>query len=293
MSHELIAAHAVGASPLVFDSPHSWRDWPADAPASLVPLQVLQTSWDAFVDTLWAEAAQGRAPVLAARFHRAYIDANRARDDIDPAMLAGPWPEPLNPGRKSLVGQGLIRREALPGMPLYAGPLAVQDVAQRIARYYDPYHAELARLIEAAHGRHGLACHIDCHSMKSVGNAMNVDNGLERPDIVVSDMDGRTAAPALTRYVAEQLAALGWRVQVNEPYKGAELVRRHGDPARGRHSVQVEIKRGLYMDEKRFVKTTGYERLAADLRQFVGRLLQDLQGELGEQLRAFAQPRPI
>ena len=270
-----------GTSPLVFDSPHSWPHWPEEGTAPQVPRQVLQSSWDAYVDELWAAALEGQVPLLAARFHRACIDANRGRDDIDAQLLEGAWPTLLNPTRKSAVGMGLIRREALPGVAMYAGKLPVAEVRDRIARFYDPYHAELERLIEAAHRRFGFACHIDCHSMKSVGNAMNDDAGRARPDVVVSDLDGRSSAREFTAHVATGLAELGLRVQMNDPYKGAELIRRHGRPAHGRHSVQIEINRALYMDEKTFEKTEGFDRLAADLRRWVRLLRAELEGELG------------
>lgn len=284
--HHLGASGATVPSPLVLDSPHSWRSWPADAMPTLAPPEVLDTSWDAFVDELWAHAADGQAPVLAARFHRAFIDANRARDDIDPALLAQPWPGLLRPSARSAVGMGLIRRFALPGVPMYAAPLEVDDIQARIQGLYDPYHAELDRCIQAAWHRFGIACHIDCHSMKSVGNAMNVDGGQPRPDMVVSDLSGESCAPALTDWLAGTLRTLGYRVQVNHPYRGDELIRRHGLPAQGRHSVQIEIKRGLYMDETRCLKHAGFDRLAADLRTLVQRLLQDLASGLGQALRA-------
>jgi N-formylglutamate deformylase len=243
------AAPSAARSALVFDSPHSWPHWPDGVPAPLAGADALRTSCDAWVDEIWAEAIDGSAPLLAAQFHRAYIDANRARDDIDPALLAGPWPQPLQPSDKSRRGFGLLRRLALPGVPMYDRPLALADVQWRLQHCYDPYHAQLAALVDAVHARHGRVLHIDCHSMKSVGNAMNEDSGQARPDLVVSD--------------------LGFRVQVNHPYRGGELIRRHGDPARGRHSVQIEINRALYMDEARFARTAGYGRLVANLKLFV------------------------
>jgi len=270
-------AGAAGASPLVLDSPHSWRDWPADAPPIAASQEALCSSWDAWVDELWAEAAGGRAPVLAARFHRAYIDANRARDDIDEQLLDAPWTPAARPSDKSARGFGLLRRYILPGVALYAQKLSVQDVRQRIATFYDPYHGKLAALIEAAHARHGVSVHIDCHSMKSLGNAMNEDNGLPRPDLVVSDLDGTSADGGLVRWVADRLAAQGLRVRINDPYRGGELIRRHGRPQAGRHSLQIEINRALYMDERRFERHEGYARLAAQLRAFVGELLQALE----------------
>ena len=271
---------------LVFDSPHSWPEWPQDCP---VPRAGLMSSWDAWVDELWAGAVRGRGPLLAAHFHRAYIDANRARDDIDPELLDGVWPGPIAPGAKSRAGMGLIRRYALPGVPMYEQPLPVAEVARRIADYYDPYHKELADLIQAAQDEHGFACHIDCHSMKSIGNAMNDDGGKARPDIVVSDLLGKSTAPALTEWVAQAFSSLGYRVQVNDPYRGAELIRRHGCPAQGRHSVQVEINRALYMNETALVKTSGYSDLARNLQAFVDRLSAALAGSLGATLRSLPE----
>lgn len=215
--------------------------------------------------------------MLAARFHRSFIDANRARDDIDAGLLDGPWPEPLSPGAACLRGMGLIRRLALPDVPMYAAPLPVAEVRARITDYYDPYHQTLADLIEAAHANFGLSVHIDCHSMKSVGNGMNVDAGQARPDMVVSNLAGRTSEAFLLRWVVQHLRSLGYRVQANHPYQGAELVRRHGRPAEGRHSLQIEINRAVYMNEARLERHDGFERLARDLGTLVATLDEGLR----------------
>ena len=285
-AYRILASAEEAATPIVFDSPHSFRDWPRDGTPTIAPEEALLTSWDAWIDELWAEASAGKAPTLAAGFHRAYIDANRARDDIDPELLDSAWPEPLQPTSKSRAGMGLIRRFALPEVPLYDQLLSVDDVRSRLVDCYDPYHAALSRLVDAAHARFGLSCHIDCHSMKSIGNTMNKDSGRPRQDIVVSDLDGTSASPVLVRWFASNFEGLGYRVQVNDPYRGAELIRRHGDPSHGRHSVQVEINRALYMDERRFIRNDGYGTLASNLATFVGRLAKALAEDLGEQLRS-------
>lgn len=276
LPYEISGATSSPGSALVFDSPHSWRDWPADGPPIIASQDDLQTSWDAWVDEIWTAAAAGRAPVVWARFHRAYIDANRARDDIDAQMLAEPWTAATRPSDKSRRGFGLLRRYVLPGVPLYGHLLPADEVAHRIRGCYDPYHAKVASLMDAAHARHGVVVHINCHSMKSVGNAMNDDAGQPRPDLVVSDLDGTSADPSLTRWVAARLGGLGYGVCINHPYRGGELIRRHGNPAQGRHSLQIEINRALYMNERRFERTEGFARLVADLKTFVGQLLHAL-----------------
>jgi N-formylglutamate deformylase len=152
-------------------------------------------------------------------------------------------------------------------------------VAWRLRHCYDPYHAKVASLIAAARAHNHVAVHINCHSMKSVGNAMNDDAGMSRPDLVVSDWDGTCADPSLTRWVATSLGGLGYRVCINDPYRGGELIRPHADPAQGRHSLQIEINRALYMNERTFERTEGFARLVASLKTFVDQLQHRLDTE--------------
>jgi N-formylglutamate deformylase len=271
-------ARADAAIPLVVDSPHSGLAFPPDG-RCIAPAEALLSGWDAYVDRLWAATPDAGGTLIAATFHRCYIDCNRSEDDIDPQLLCEPWPG-LVPTVYSERGMGLIRRYALPNVPMYDRPLTAADVHHRIERYYRPYHAALAGAIGDACERFGRVWHIDCHSMKSVGNAMNADNGERRPDIVVSDRAGTSADPAFTRWVAGCFGELGYRVTINHPYSGGDIVRRYGAPARGRHSVQVEINRKLYMDERGYEPHAGIEKLESDLRTFLMRLRGRITGLL-------------
>ncbi|WP_211453191.1 N-formylglutamate amidohydrolase [Collimonas antrihumi] len=265
--------------PLIFDSPHSSRFCPSDMQA-IAPEAALMSGWDAYVDELWSGASQFGASLLAARVHRSYIDFNRARSDIDPELLDQPWPEALKVSEKSKAGMGLIRRYALPGVQMYDRKLSIAEVQHRIKRYYDPYHAQLQQLISAAHARFGQVWHIDCHSMKSVGNAMNIDNGARRPDFVLGDRDGSAADPAFTEWVAQQLQGQGYVVKINDPYRGAELVRAYSDPQRGRYSIQIEINRALYMDEQSLERSAGFAALQHNLTQLAGQMSRYISGKL-------------
>jgi N-formylglutamate amidohydrolase len=249
--------------PVVFDSPHSGRDYPDDFSAAL-PIEALRSAEDAFVDELFAAAPEHGAVLLRALFPRSYINVNRAEDDIDPRLIEGTWPRPLKPGPKSELGIGLIRRAISPGLFIYARKLGVAEVEGRIARFWRPYHAALKAALDRAHRAHGVVWHLDCHSMKSVANGMTPDAaGTRRPDIVLGDRDGTSCEPAFTRLVKETLERLGFTVAVNDPYKGAEIVRRHGDPARSRHSLQVEIRRDLFMNETLHIRNEGFARVEA------------------------------
>jgi len=265
--HEPVGARA----PIVVDSPHSGMQWPPDF-APVASPTAIQTTWDAFVDELWADAPTAGATLIAATFPRAYVDVNRAADDIDPELLAEPWPEPLTPTDYTRRGMGLIRRNALPTVPMYDRPLLVREVQHRIDAYYRPYRAALRARLDALHVAFGTVWHIDCHSMKSRGNAMNVDNGAARPDVVVSDRHGTTADPAETAWAAEWFGARGLSAQVNVPYQGGDLVRSTGAPTNGRHSIQVELNRALYMDEAAFERGPRFAEIRTLCGEFVAAL---------------------
>jgi N-formylglutamate deformylase len=265
--------------PIVFDSPHSGVVMPADFD-TIAPPEALYTSWDAFVDELWAAVPEHGGVLIGARFPRAYIDPNRAITDIDAQLLAASWPTPLAPQKYTLRGMGLIRRDALPGRPMYARKLSIAEVQHRIDAYYLPYRAALRHAAERATAQHGALWHVDCHSMKSRGNEMNVDAGEARPDLVVSDRLGTTADPAFTQWVAQYFTAAGYTVQVNEPYQGGDLLTAVSAPAQRRHSIQIELNRGLYMDEAKFVKHAGYAALKQNLDAFVAALAEYVRAQL-------------
>ena len=265
--------------PLVFDSPHSGTDYPADFDHA-APLAVLRMAEDTHVDALFGAAPRHGGALLAALFPRSYIDVNRHLADIDPELLAGPWPGEIAPGEKTKLGIGLIRRLAQPGVPVYARRLAVAEVERRIARFYRPYHAAIENLIRDRHRRFGVVWHLDCHSMASRGSAITPDGPVERSDIVLGDRDGTTCAAEFTSFAACVLSDLGYAVKLNDPYKGMELVRRYADPGAGRHSLQIEINRKLYMDEKTREPNARFERMQRDLTHLVAKLAKFARASL-------------
>ena len=252
-------------SALLYDSPHSGRYYPPDFASKASRLE-LRRGEDAYVDEMLSGAPALGVCLLVANYPRCYIDVNRSENDIDSALLSEPWPEPLEPTDKSLRGLGLIRRFVVPGVEAQARPLTVSEVRGRIDRVYAPYHAALATLIDEIHASHGVAWHIDWHSMKSVGNEMTPDGpGARRSDFVVSDREGASASRDVTDVIVRGLSEMGYRVALNDPYKGGTIVQRIGSPARGIHSVQVEINRALYLDEQLVEMTPAADQLAANI----------------------------
>lgn len=257
--------------PLVLDSPHSGEWYPEDfdhAP----PRAMVRQAEDTHVARLWQQAVTHGATLLEARFPRAYIDANRSIDDIDLTLLQDGWPVPVVPSRKSAQGIGLVWRLARGGVPMYGRKLMAAEVQSRIDRYWHPYHAELAALLETRHRAYGGVWHINCHSMPAVGDTLSEDPGHERADFVLGDRDGTTCDPAFTQCVADLAKSMGYSVALNDPYKGVELVRKHGRPEENRHSLQIELKRTLYMDEVTLAPSAGYAKLERDLAE-MGRMV--------------------
>lgn len=262
-----------GSGPLVFDSPHSGTWYPPDF-GYACGMDDLRQAEDTHVEKLWSFAAPLGQSFLQANFARSYLDVNRDRPEIDPAMIDGSWQGPVQPSEKVRLGMGLIWRDTLGGMPIYSRKLSPAEVAQRIARCWEPYHGMLSRAIAEAQARHGYCIHVNCHSMPS-GAALYDEkfSGWVPKDFVVGDRRGTTAAPALTEWIAEFLRKRGWSVEVNFPFQGVELLRRHACPAEHRHSIQLEVSRRLYMDEQSLVLHSGATAVQETLRELTQALL--------------------
>lgn len=261
------------SAPLVLDSPHSGRTPPADFAPACGP-EAWRRAEDMDVDQLMASAPAIGLPLVAAAFPRIYLDVNRARDDIEPATIKGSLAFTPRPSAKAALGKGLVWLAVPPdGQPLYAAPLTAAEIEARIARCWHPYHAALAATLDAVHERFGKAYHLNCHSMQAVSNAMHEEGpGRPRPDIVLSDRLGTTCDPAFTAAARAILEGLDFHVQVNDPYQGAEIVRRHGHPQRGRHSLQLELNRRLYMEEATLARTDRFSETQGRLATFLAEL---------------------
>ena len=258
--------------PLVLDSPHSGTEYPDDFRAA-VPLEALRQAEDSFVHELYADAPAVGATLVAARFPRSYIDPNRSLLDIDASLMDAAWPGPALPSRKTELGIGLIWRVLDSGEPIYARKLTVEEVKQRIVRYHQPYQRAVKDALDRAHGHFGAVWHLNLHSMPAVSGRISDEGpGKPRADFVLGDRDGTTCEPQFTAAVAEALRGMGYQVKLNDPYKGVELVRAFSDPREQRHSLQVEVNRRLYMNERTREKSAGFARLKADLDRLLATL---------------------
>jgi N-formylglutamate amidohydrolase len=269
-------------TPLVFASPHSGNLYPPEMMAAArLEAGDLRGSEDAFVDALIAGAPALGATVIRARLARAYIDLNRDAWELDPAMFEDELPD-FAQGRTARVAAGLgaIARVAGEGRPIYARKLTFGEAQTRIDTAHRPYHDALERLLAQARKAHGLAILVDWHSMPAAAARGHRARGGGPCDIVLGDRFGAACGPKLTALMEKTLESLGYRVARNAPYAGGYTTEHYGRPARRTHAIQVEINRGLYMNEATREPTEGLARLKADIEAVTAGLSQTDWAEL-------------
>ena len=240
---------AVRSTSVVFASPHSGRDY-ASSFLSIADLDAaeIRSSEDAFIDRLYEDAPSFGAPFIKALAPRAFVDLNRGPDELDPALIEGVRRKPHNPRIAS--GLGVIPRVVANGRHIYRGKISLNEAHDRIATYWRPYHDQLQTLLDESNRAYGESILIDCHSMPHEALAtMNLQNA-PRPDIVLGDRFGSTAAGHIMDQVEAAFIEAGLRVARNAPFAGAYIVQQYGRPSRNQHAIQVEMDRALYMDER-------------------------------------------
>ncbi len=260
-------------APFVFSSPHSGRVYPDEFLAlSRLDPQTLRKSEDCFVDRLFRAVAGLGAPLLSARFPRAYLDLNREPYELDPELVDEPLPAHANTQSIRVAGGlGIVARIVADGENIYRERLSLASVLARIDKLYFPFHGELNRLIENTRSQFGYAVLVDCHSMPS---AAMTPGGGPRPDIVIGDRYGASADPHLSALIRDAFAKRGYKVQMNRPYAGGYITEHQGRPVRGVHAVQLEINRGLYINEQTFTENSGYPGLEAALSAIAAELFR-------------------
>lgn len=254
--------------PFVFNSPHSGRYYPPRFLAmSRLDAASIRRSEDCYVDELFAAAASLGAPLLVANFPRAYLDVNREPWELDPRMFREPVPSFANVRSPRVAGGlGTVPKLVGEGLDIYAARLPLAEALSRIEHIYKPYHACLAGLLERTRATFGYAVLIDCHSMPA---NVRVGDGSVRPDFIIGDRFGSSAARALTDHAVSLLSARGYAVACNKPYAGGFITEHYGRPAERLHALQIEINRGLYMNERTLERSSGFEALAVDLAAFM------------------------
>lgn len=245
-------------APIVFASPHSGNLYPRNMVDALcVPLIDVRRTEDAFVDELFASAPRHGAVLLSARYARSVVDLNRDPHELDAAMFFDGPPRPCAlPTPRVEAGLGCLPRVGAKGEAIYARLLYRAEGEQRLAGVHDVYHGRLSTLLDDLRGEHGHALLVDCHSMPSQQPGRR-----NLTDIVLGDRFGSSCDPRLMSRLERVFRNHGLTVARNAPYAGGYTTRRYGRPKRGVHAVQIEVNRGLYMDEQQVTRSGGFARL--------------------------------
>jgi len=268
---------------------HAGRRYPPELlAASRLSLEHLRQLEDAYVDVLARDLPQVGVPVLVSDVARAFVDLNRAEDEIDPLMIAD-WEKDLphsdwaegglrhtiqlaaQPSARVAAGLGCLPKIAADGRELYRRKLTRAEARARLDTVYQPYHRRLAALIADTHSVWGEAILLDLHSMPSRLNGKPIG-----ADIVLGNRHGATCAEWVTQAVEACFSTAGFRVARNAPYAGGHVTQMHGAPHRRRHALQIEVCRSLYLDESNLKLTRGVDRVRQCLTE-AARLLTGLE----------------
>lgn len=258
-------------SAVVFASPHSGADYgDSFLNQSILGAKAIRSSEDAFVDQLFASAPDFGAPLLKAVKPRAYLDLNRSTDELDPALIEGVKLRGQNPRVAS--GLGVIPRVVANGRAIYRGKLPLSEAERRIHCYWHPYHQALKELLDQAHQQFGQAILVDCHSMPHEAIDIMAPGRGGKPEIVLGDRFGAAADGAIVEQIEAAFVAAGLRVARNTPFAGAYIAQTYGRPSRHQHAIQIEIDRGLYMDEINIRPNRNFAPLQKLLRRVIGEI---------------------
>lgn len=251
--------------PFVFASPHAGRLYPPSfVEGSRLSAMSLRRSEDAYVEELFSDSVELGAPFIAARFPRAYLDANRAPTELDTMMFDGALTVDFDPpSARVAAGLGVIPRIVRDGAEIYREKLSPEEAQARMTRLYRPYHNALAQLVADTYAQFGTCVVVDCHSMPSAAAI---------PEIVLGDRYGTSTVPGLMRRAEIAFESHAFTVQRNVPYAGGYTTIHYARPARGIHAIQIEINRAAYLDEERIVPGTRF----SDVRARVSAALSEL-----------------
>ena len=260
---KLVRADPAIARPLILASPHSGRDYPAELCAQTrIPVAQLRRSEDAYVDLLVEGAGAHGASLVCALFPRVFVDVNRARGELDPAMYRDRLELRADPpSRRVASGLGVIPRVGSAGQPLYRHRLDFQDAQTRLSEFYEPYHDCLAGLINETRRKFGFAVVMDMHSMP--------EHSAPGVDFVLGDRHGESCDPRIVAAIEGQLRGQGFVTVRNTPYAGGHTTEHYGQPATGVHVIQIEINRGLYLHENSVTPNAKFEALRQQLQLFI------------------------
>ena len=246
-------------SGIVIASPHSGRNYRSSVKEqSILDPITLRSSEDAFVDELIDFAPELGIPLICSEIPRAFVDLNRATDELDSAIIEGIRPNGQNP--RVISGLGVIPRVVANGKEIYSGKLSKEAAFERLEKFWDPYHSKLSELLDRAYRQFGYSILIDAHSMPHEA-ILNASTGFHTSQLVLGDRYGASCSPDIVNNLTMLISKNGLHASRNIPFSGAYIVQKYGRPELNRHAIQLEIDRSMYMDERKIQKLEKFFKL--------------------------------
>lgn len=188
---------------------------------------------DTFVGDLYADLDEHGATVLATPFSRMFVDVNRRRDDFE------------HHDGHVRSRRGVVRTHTMRDAPIFARPLALADLEERLQTLYDPYYSALEHLLTGLRQTHGYALLLDGHT--------GSPRRMKDHQVIIGTRHEATCAPELAATVAAIFTRHGFEVHANvSGYTGGNIVATYGQPRTRRvHALQLEINASLLMTTTR------------------------------------------
>ena len=252
--------------PLVLSVPHKGQIFPEEfLHVTAISQNELRRNEDSFVDELVMDASHHGIPMIAMNIARSFIDINRDKMEIDPTMFYNyPHPE-LSMGRRCRLGLGVIHRITAKNHPIYRGLLNYNEVVERFTKVYDVYHKRLQQLIDKCHKKFGMCFVLDCHSMPS--EICSLLQETQKIDFCLGTLFDQSCTSEMHAFFKAGLQDKNYYISDNCPYSGAYITFNYCQPRRKIYTMQMEVNRGLYMDEHSYKKNSAFSNICSDISQ--------------------------
>lgn len=264
------------AFPLILSVPHGGQYFPPEFMKEVqCDLNTLRHNEDLFVDELLRDAVSAGIPMLKMEVARPFVDVNRNKLELDPAMYFNyPQDQELMFDKHSRAGLGVIHRINYKRENLYGGLLDYNEVQERLRYVYDVYHEKLQQMIDLALKKFGFCLVLDCHSMPSkICSIIDDRSGI---DICLGNLFSQSCPQDMSDFLAGQFWNKNYNVEFNCPYSGAYITFNYCQPRQKTYTLQLEINRGLYADEDRLARSENFDMVATDVSESVIALADNL-----------------
>lgn len=250
--------------PIVLSSPHAGSFFPEEfLQNSALSEKELKSSEDCFVTELVKPASDEGIPLISMNVARSFVDVNRDKIELDNSMFYNaPTSNDAN-SRRCRVGLGVLHRVIYPNKNIYDGLLNYDEAMERIQKVYDVYHKRLTQLVENCVRKFGVCYIVDCHSMPSI--ICNIMNETKPLDFCICNLFDESCPPDVSRFLREKLENCGYKTEYNRPYSGAYITFNYCQPRRKIYTLQLEVNRQLYMNERTYKKNKHFQELNSNL----------------------------